>query len=366
MEQFRPEQRAVWTLVDESYNAEELLGEKAANAFRVLAARASHHEFPFTMGVLTRLVACTNGAKTDIFPGDPSPLALAIINNNYPQTRKSAEHRAGMTIGNAIDEHVLKAARTRVLESLQAGHAETGHGPPPSEGHPAVRAVKVESSTLSSFTEAAFFQRCASDWDQAVPSELHNLVGRLFFGTSINFDEAYRFLKMIGLVPNSSTVKTDSGGGLGPDAASELNKLLQTGVSTMATKTAGAFGQGDVPTISTGLGGNGHPAILIPMLRGKFGGDAVAASYRLPFGSGRPIQPHAALPESMKLYRGFKKWLWPKLLGCMVEPLGLYPGVDTYETAERLLQKVAAGDSPSDSEEGDRNPAVALTRVHRT
>ena len=92
---------------------------------------------------------------------------------NYPQTRKSSEHRAGISIGQAIDEHVMSAAKEIVLESLKADHNEED-GPAPCAEQRNVRAVRVESSTLRSFTEAAFFQRCAGDWNQIVPSELHD------------------------------------------------------------------------------------------------------------------------------------------------------------------------------------------------
>ena len=110
MEQFRDEMRAVWDIVDDGYNARVALGETASQAILTLAARASHHEFPFGMGVLAHLCACTNGALTNIFPGDPSPVVLPVVNLNYPQTRKSASHRAGLVVGRAIDAHVLGMA----------------------------------------------------------------------------------------------------------------------------------------------------------------------------------------------------------------------------------------------------------------
>ena len=51
------------------------------------AARASHHEFPYGMTVMNQLLACTNGAQTQVFPGTSSPIWLPIFNINYPQTR---------------------------------------------------------------------------------------------------------------------------------------------------------------------------------------------------------------------------------------------------------------------------------------
>jgi hypothetical protein len=361
-EQFRAEQKAVWDFVDQNYCSRDVLGEKASQAIRQMAARASHHEFPFGMGVLSNLISCTNGAKTQLFPGSLAPLVLACINNNYPQTRKSSGHRAGLAIGSAIDEHVLADAKAKVLASLRAtAEAEKESGgrakPVPDANHPGIKSVRVESSTLTAFTEAAFFQRTSGDFDQLLPSQWHDLLGRIFFGTSVNLDEAYRFLKMVGLIPNSASAKSnDSSNAMAPDAASEFNKLLQTGVSTMTTKTAGAFGQGDAPTVSLGLGGNGHPAIIVPMLRGTFGNDSVAVSFRLLFSSGRPIEPYAALPLGLQLPPDFKRWLWPKLLACMVAPLGLPAGVQHVDVARNSLEKARVGLERNDSDDEEQEP----------
>ena len=119
---------------------------------------------------------------------------------------------------------------------------------------------------------------------------------------------------MVGLIPPAgSGGRADSASHVSADAASEVNKLTQTGISTMATKTAGSFGHGDTPTISIGLVGNAHPSVIVPMLRGTYGSDAVAVSHRLLLTTGRPIEPHAELPERLTLPTGFQKWAWTKL-----------------------------------------------------
>ncbi|CAK0792238.1 unnamed protein product [Prorocentrum cordatum] len=110
MQQFRDEMRAVWDIVDKEYDSRVALGQKASQAILTLATRSSHHEFPFGMGILARLCACTNGALTSIFPGDPSPVVLPVVNINYPQTRKSSTHRVGLVVGRAIVDHVLATA----------------------------------------------------------------------------------------------------------------------------------------------------------------------------------------------------------------------------------------------------------------
>ena len=170
--QFRSEMCAAWDAVDEDYRSGDILGPTAADVIMQHAVRASHHEFPFGMTVMAQLFACTNGATTEVFPGVESPLVLPIISNNYPQTRKSSGFGTGNAIGHAIDDHVLDVAKDMVAQSLPDAAARVAP------------AVRIQSSTLSSFTEAAFFQRCAGDWCQIVPSEQHDVQGRCFSAIS--------------------------------------------------------------------------------------------------------------------------------------------------------------------------------------
>ena len=88
--QFRQEMKRGWDIVDEKFKSDVILGEKASSVLVRHAARASHHEFPFSMNVMAQLFSCTNGATTDIFPGTKSPLMMTMFNSNYPQTRKVA------------------------------------------------------------------------------------------------------------------------------------------------------------------------------------------------------------------------------------------------------------------------------------
>jgi hypothetical protein len=312
--QYRDEMRAAWDTVDDDYRSEDILGEKAASLIMRHAARASHHEFPFGMTVMAQLFGCTNGATTEVFPGVDSPLVLPVLNINYPQTRKSSGFATGNTVGRAIDGVVLEIAQKNAADTL-APHAGTSQNlgssaqPVHNGANPAAAQlkgmVKIHSSTLTSFTDAAFFQRCAGDWDQIVPSERHNASGRCHFSTLINLDEAYKYLKMVGVISNVAQGKgNDSGPGVVPDAASEVNKLFQTGIATLATKTAGTFGEGAVPSISLGLTGNAHPAIVIPMLRGDLGTDVAACSYRHLFTTGVPIEPHETLLRRLLLPSG--------------------------------------------------------------
>eukprot|EP00959_Pyramimonas_sp_CCMP1952_P258357 5400320-Pyramimonas_sp.AAC.1 len=60
MQQFRDEMRAVWDIVDKECDSRVALGQEASQAILTLATRASHREFPFGMGLLAHLCACTN------------------------------------------------------------------------------------------------------------------------------------------------------------------------------------------------------------------------------------------------------------------------------------------------------------------
>ena len=244
MDKFRLEMTAIYDVVDEDYDSQEALGRKASQAILRLASRASHHEFPFGMSVLAQLCACTNGALTAIFPGDPCPVVLPVLNINLPQTRKSSGHRVGMVIGRQIDENVVDKAK-RLARDLAAEHLDH------QRVEAAARAVRVESSIMTSFTEAAFFQRCAGDWDQVKPNELHDLSGRVYFGTLVNLDEAYRFLKMVGLVPQQSPKGV--GGGLcwraraGFLAAAVLGAVFPALVARATRRRLGVPRQGGLP-----------------------------------------------------------------------------------------------------------------------
>ncbi|CAK0857312.1 unnamed protein product, partial [Prorocentrum cordatum] len=166
--------QAIYDVVGEDYDSQEALGRKASQAILRLASRASRHEFPFGMGVLAQLCACTNGAFAAIFPGGPCPAALPVLSINQPQTRKSSGHRAGMAIGRQIDENVVDKAK-RLARDLAAEH--------------------LDQQGVEAAARAVW--RCAGDLDRVKPNELHDLSGRVYFRTLVNLDEAYRFLKMV-------------------------------------------------------------------------------------------------------------------------------------------------------------------------
>ena len=345
--QFREEMRAAWDVVEDRYDSEAVLGRRASQTMLLYSARSSHHELPIAVSMMAGLFACANGATVQAFPGKPSPLALCPQNVNYPQTRKSSVYSMLSPIGVALDKKALQLA-----EDAVARLSDT-MGTPPANGNRHGSRVEVASSNLTTCTEAAFFQRCSGDFNQTPQSEV--LRGRLHFGTLANLDEAYKLYRMLGLLSGGTTSKSSDSNAVVSDAASEFNRLLQTGTASMATKTAGTFGECACPPISLGLAGNAHPSMVIPMERGEIGSNHAAAKERLLFVTGPPIEPYAPLPHRLELPDGVRRWKWPQLLKCMMEPLGLPPGVDQLAFADATLNKasecLAKDDHRSDDDE---------------
>ena len=347
-EQFQCEMEAAWDYVDANYQADEVWGDTGSQAILRLATRASHHDMPYAMSVLAGLVGCTNGASVCVFPGaDPSPVSIAFLNVNMPQTRKSQITSAVAKLGAAVDKHTFN----RVKDALRAAGVDAQGSQGFGEGN--TQHARVRSSTLTSFTEAAFFQRCAGDWDQVQhPEPTGELRGRFHYSTLLTVDEAYKFLKMLGLVSQSSNDKKVDASAV-PDAASEFNKLMQTGHSALATKTAGTFGEAGAPRVNVAGVGNVHPSVWIPIERGEVGTNHVAVKERLLVGTGRPVDPHHAVPVHLQTDAGFKRWIWSPLLRVMVEPLGLPPGADDPARAAELLERVLAPAADASDDEGE-------------
>ena len=92
-------------------------------------------------------------------------------------------------VAQTMDEIALKRAEKK--EAHASGDAEN-----PSMGSKN-KAVRVLSSSLTSFTEQAFFKRVSGDLDQIVDGDFK---GRVHFGCLVNLDEGYKFLRMLGLM----------------------------------------------------------------------------------------------------------------------------------------------------------------------
>eukprot|EP00973_Karenia_brevis_P041115 5689059-Karenia_brevis.AAC.1 len=71
---------------------------------------------------------------------------------------------------------------------------------------------------------------------------------------------------------------------------------MQYGQASRATKTSGSYGAAGSPTVSAGLTGNLHPSQYVPMERCEVGSHHAATKERATVATGRPVQPHEALP----------------------------------------------------------------------
>lgn len=163
--------------VEKHFVLEDVYSPKGASTVQRLAARSSHHPCPFGLSLQVGLLSATNGASVAIWPGSLCPLSALLLNVNLVQTRKSQVTAALQQISDVVQE----ACRRRVREAC--GDHDAGK-------------LKLKSCTLTSFTEATLWERCASDWQQC-PSG--HVPGRVHFSTCLNLDEAYKFLRYLGL-----------------------------------------------------------------------------------------------------------------------------------------------------------------------
>ena len=109
-----------------------------------------------------------------------------------------------------------------------------------------------KSVVLTTFTEAAFFQRCSADRD------------RLHYSVLLSLDESYRFLKMLGLTTGSSSGKEHAA--TPTDGASQWNALMQTGHSSMSCKTGVSYESRNATCSVVGVG-NLHAAPFISLAK---------------------------------------------------------------------------------------------------
>ena len=183
---------------------------------------------------------------------------------NPQQTRKSQTSNVMNEIGKAVDAVCRERASQLGLS--------TG----------------LESLLMTSFTEAAFFQRTSAGWAQHVSGE------RLHFSSMLAVDESYRLLRMLGLVGEHGKKEKESS----PcDGASQWNTLLQTGHSNLACKTGVSYQAHRA--VNVAAVGNLHLGPLMAMLRGEIGQHEAASLERFLICSAQPVAPHAPLPDAL-------------------------------------------------------------------
>lgn len=350
-----------YEFVEKNFDPVEIYGEFGSQLVQRLAARASTPVMPLGLALQIGLCSCSNGAVVELFPGNPSPLSIIAINCNATQTRKSQLTQVLTEVAQVNDAAALRRAQALAADSS---------------------VTKAESCMLANFTPQAFLSRSSSEWKQVHFAD--GSARRCHFANVLNLDECYRFLGMVGLIGPSSTNKASDSAEL----ASELNRILQTGLCSYACKVSGSFGTSTNPKPVGVLGfGNAHPSKYVPCLTGSSGQHDVACRERLLQTCGRPVDPHHGLPPGLEVDDSFDRWcpgkvlewlrlllaflrvekcgcfrndeklfwffglegkrpcfpqrlrLWAPLLDVMVEPLGLQVGANKRQVAERLFEK---------------------------
>ena len=351
----------------------EIAGKKGFTATHISSVKMAHPAMPIFMYNLALLPAMSNGATVNIW-GSADPVALAVLNVNHSQTRKSrltsdaeAYTRAIDVAGsdtlkkiwdvkNTVLSASIAAKRRKVAAEAVAAHpaGPDGDGVGGGDGLPGIpEGLPFPGTFPVTFlggTIERVRERCAGDFDvvkqvktvQRLPGlnshtigdELPDLnvaeraiasqpglIGRQWFGQALVYDEIYQFLQDLSLLDRPGEKKAVDGPGAGQTPlAGWFNRLLQTGKSDHETKSNGTHGGLDCPSVSVSLLGNFHPAPAIEMIRGERGDHGCQAKARLMFVTGLPVQPHAE-------YEGVGgvpvKMLWTPTEPDMLEAFGL-------------------------------------------
>ena len=111
--QYLDTMKKAWQHVSDQWPkvGERIAGPAGHAAVNYESVKRSHPPFPIMMAMLAGCVILTNGATLMIW-GTAAPLAIWVLNVNYPQTRKS-------TLGSIV-ERMAKFADAHVRELFEA------------------------------------------------------------------------------------------------------------------------------------------------------------------------------------------------------------------------------------------------------
>ena len=161
-------------------------------------------------------------------------------------------------------------------------------------------------------------------------------------------------LLSFGLLSDDTRGSGKAGRGTVNPHQSALNKLMQYGQASRATKTCGSYGAAASPTVSCGLSGNMHPSQYVPMERCESGSHHAATKERALIATGRPVQPHDSLPSDYAMPSGHTPWQWVPLLPDVAQVLQLSEGARSPDAAEQAWPRAA----PNSSADPQHDPAV--------
>ena len=114
-----------WALVEHQFDLQDLFGEVGSLFLEEQAAKKCLHTMAIAKSVLAGLAPLANGAQVRIW-SEPTPLVLATVLINPPQSRKSQTTSLLRELGTVIDQTCHERERARVLQG-QLAPAEDIH-----------------------------------------------------------------------------------------------------------------------------------------------------------------------------------------------------------------------------------------------
>ena len=122
-----------WKTVRASLDVKDVFGAEGAMFLEETGAKCCLRPLAVAMPVLSALAALSNGAAVRLW-SDPSPLCIASILVNPPQSRKSQTAALVREIGRVLDEFSEQMAKRASQEAEAASEARVEEEPekPPS------------------------------------------------------------------------------------------------------------------------------------------------------------------------------------------------------------------------------------------
>lgn len=335
----------VSAVVDQKWQdvGKEVAGQDGFDAVRLQGAQWAHPPFPVFMTALGMMPALSNGAKVNLW-GSADPIAMVVFNINHSQTRKSRLCGLAESAASKVDQVVgqrlaqMFEAKMEVYQSMAVKRKKKEREEDDNEVFafpgthslafmggtieqakakvagdcPTVKQYKLVQKLPGMSPEAIDRSFGHADLAERAMLAQPGMLGRIWFGQPLIYDEAYGFLQDLSLLDKPGEKRTSESNASGQTPlAGWFNRLLQCGKSDHETKSNGSHGGLGCPSVSTSIVGNFHPTQAIEMLRGERGDHGCQSKARLLFCTGTPVQPHEAflkedgstLSSSLEWYR---------------------------------------------------------------
>ena len=391
-----------------------IAGDRGYESAFYQGVRSAHPPFPIFMYQLSLMPVLSNGAMINLW-GKPDPLCIVMVNSNHSQSRKSRLTGMAENAVGHVDSHVVKRAqvifeaKAQALKDIAASKrrktgkdgasaaaasltaAEETQGQGEAEETPPLGEVDDSKMVIFPGTWSHAFlggtiervrERCAGDYsivrqtkgvmklpamgaDWLAGSPLADLDpaekamatqsgmrGRIWFEQGLVYDEVYQFLQDLSILDKPNEKRGVEGpGARQTPLAGWFNRLVQCGKSDHETKSNGAHGGLDAPTVSTTILGNFHPTPCIEMLRGERGDHGCQAKARIIVCTGLPVQPHEEYRD-LDGERCASKWFdVPREIHA---PIGLSQAFSSARAFNKFFEVSEDGEEEMEASGGDR------------